>query len=143
MFLGTYTPRLDDKGRLILPAKFRDGLAGGLVMAKGQENCLVVYPTAEFMRIATAMQQAPGTVANVRDYTRVLASSATSDELDRQGRITIPATLRTYAGLARDVAVIGHITRVEIWDLTAWESYLAEKEPDFASQSEEVAPGLF
>ncbi len=143
MFLGTYTPRLDDKGRLILPAKFRDGLAEGLVMAKGQERCLVVYPTAEFLRIATAMQQAPGTVAHVRDYTRVLASSATDQVPDRQGRITIPAMLRDYAQLDRDLAVIGNISRVEIWHLPAWEDYLATKEPVFASQSEEVAPGVF
>ncbi len=143
MFLGTYTPRLDDKGRLILPAKFRDELAAGLVMAKGQERCLVVYPREEFLRIATAMQQAPGTVAHVRGYTRVLASSATDELPDRQGRITIPPMLRSYAGLTRDLAVIGNINRVEIWDLPAWETYLAEKEPEFASQSQEVAPGLF
>lgn len=143
MFLGTYTPRLDDKGRLILPAKFRDELAEGLVMAKGQERSLVIYPQAEFFRMAAAMQQAPGTVAGVRDYTRVLASSAHSEVPDRQGRITIPPPLRDYAKLSRELAVIGNFNRVEVWDLPVWESYLREKEPAFAAQSQEVAPGLF
>ena len=142
-FLGTHTPKLDDKGRLILPAKFREQLATGLVMAKGQERCIVVYPMAEFYRFAAQMQSAPSSVAGVRDYTRVLASSASPEVPDRQGRITIPAMLRDYAGLDRDLAVIGNISRVEIWDLPAWNAYLAEKEPGFAAQSEEVMPGRF
>ncbi|MBK8469780.1 MAG: division/cell wall cluster transcriptional repressor MraZ [Candidatus Phosphoribacter sp.] len=142
-FLGTYTPRLDDKGRLILPARFRDQLTAGLVMAKGQERCLVVYPMGEFYRYAAQMQSAPSSVAGVRDYTRVLASSASAEVPDRQGRITIPPMLRDYAGLTRDLAVIGNIARVEIWQLEAWNTYLAEKEPGFAAQSEEVMPGRF
>jgi len=142
-FLGTHTPRLDDKGRLILPARFRDGLADGLVMAKGQERCVVVYPTQEFYRYAARMQSAPSSVAGVRDFTRVLASSATAETPDRQGRITIPPMLRDYAGLTRDLAVIGNFSRVEIWALPAWTAYLADKEPAFAAQSEEVMPGQF
>ncbi len=142
-FLGTHTPRLDDKGRLILPAKFRDALAEGLVMAKGQERCIVVYPMAEFYRFAEQMHTAPSSIAGVRDYTRVLASSASPEVPDRQGRITIPPMLRDYAELSRDLAVIGNISRVEIWQLEAWNAYLAEKEPGFAAQSEEVLPGRF
>ena len=142
-FLGTHTPKLDDKGRLILPAKFREPLAEGLVMAKGQERCIVVYPMAEFYRFAAQMQTAPSSVVGVRDYTRVLASSASPEVPDRQGRITIPPMLREYAALDRDLAVIGNISRVEIWQLDAWNTYLAEKEPGFAAQSEEVMPGRF
>ena len=81
-FLGTHTPKLDDKGRLILPAKFREPLAEGLVMAKGQERCIVVYPMAEFYRFAAQMQTAPSSVSGVRDYTRVLASSASPEVPD-------------------------------------------------------------
>ncbi len=142
-FLGTHTPKLDEKGRLILPAKFRDPLAEGLVMAKGQERCIVVYPMAEFYRFAAQMQTAPSSVSGVRDYTRVLASSASPEVPDRQGRITIPPMLREYAALGRDLAVIGNISRVEIWQLDAWNRYLADKEPAYASQSEEVMPGRF
>ncbi len=100
-FLGTHTPRLDDKGRLFLPARFRAALAGGLVVTTGQEGCLYVYPTAEFHRISAAMQSAPSSSRVVRDFVRVFRASAHPDTPDKQGRVTIPAPLRTYADLDR------------------------------------------
>lgn len=139
-FLGTYTPRLDDKGRLILPAKFRPALAGGLVMTKGQERCLFVMSLDEFRRMHDGLRQAPVTHKQARDYLRVFLSGASDELPDRQGRISIPPLLRRYAGLDRDVAVIGAGSRVEIWDLTAWETYLAEQEPGYADTAEEVFP---
>lgn len=142
MFLGTYAPRLDDKGRLFLPAKFKDELAEGLVMTKGQERCLYVFPVAEFSRLTEAMRQAPVTSKAARDYMRVFLSGASDELPDRQGRVTVPAALRNYAGLTRDCVVIGAGSRVEIWDSTAWERYLAEQEQSFADLSEEVLPGL-
>jgi MraZ protein len=143
MFLGTHTPRLDDKGRLILPAKFREQLEAGVVVTRGQERCLYVFPSAEFERVAGQLRQAPVTSKQARDYLRVFLSGASDEQLDRQGRITIPTALRTYAGLDRDCAVIGAGERVEIWDAAAWDSYLVEQEPAFAEQAEEVVPGLF
>ena len=141
MFLGTHTPRLDDKGRLILPAKFRDDLAGGVVITKGQERCLYVFPTAEFRRIAEQLQAQPMTHKASRAYSRVFFASAHDEVPDKQGRVTIPAHLREYAGLNRDVVVIGASSRVEIWDNTAWEAYLADSEEDFAGIEEGVLPG--
>jgi len=143
MFLGTHTPRLDDKGRLILPAKFREQLEAGVVVTRGQERCLYVFPLDEFERLADQLRQAPVTSKQARDYLRVFLSGASDESVDKQGRFTIPPMLRTYAGLDRDVAVIGAGQRVEIWDLTAWETYLAEQEQAFAEQAEEVVPGLF
>lgn len=143
MFLGTYAPRLDDKGRLILPAKFRDDLEAGVVVTRGQERCLYVFPRAEFERIAGQLRQAPVTSKQARDYLRVFLSGASDESIDKQGRITLPPVLRAYAGLDRDCAVIGAGERVEIWDGQAWESYLAEQEQAFAEQAEEVVPGLF
>lgn len=140
MFLGTYTPRLDDKGRLILPAKFRGQLAPGLVMTRGQERCLFLLPIEEFRRMHDQIRQAPVTSKQARDYLRVFLSGASDELPDKQGRISIPPTLRTYAGLDRDVAVIGAGTRVEIWDLPAWEQYLAEQESGYADTAEEVFP---
>ena len=140
MFLGTYTPRLDDKGRLILPAKFRGQLAPGLVMTRGQEHCLFLLPIEEFRQMHDQIRAAPVTSRHARDYLRVFLSGATDELPDKQGRISIPAPLRTYAGLDRDVAVIGAGTRVEIWDLTAWETYLAEHEAGYADTAEEVFP---
>ena len=143
MFLGTHAPRLDDKGRLILPAKFRDQLAAGVVLTKGQERCLYAFPTRDFEEMHQRLRQAPLASKQARDYLRVFLSGATDDLPDKQGRITIPPPLRRYAGLERDLAVIGAGSRIEIWAAGAWDSYLAEQEQAFAETAEEVIPGLF
>ena len=142
MFLGTHHPRLDEKGRLFLPAKFREDLEAGIVITKGQERCLAVYPVAEFERIADAMKNAPSTVKDVRNYTRLFFASASEEKPDRQGRITLPAPLREYSGLTRDCAVIGASTRVEIWDAAAWDAYVAQNEEGYADLTEQVVPGV-
>jgi len=142
MFLGTHTPRLDEKGRLILPAKYRDELAEGVVITKGQERCLYVWPLAEFTRVTTAMRDAQMSGKTLRDHSRVLFASASDEVPDKQGRITVPPGLRQYAGLDRDCVVIGANTRMEIWDAAAWEAYLAAQEESFSDASEEVLPGI-
>lgn len=142
MFLGTHAPRLDEKGRLFLPAKYRDELAGGVVITKGQERCLYVFPHGEFDRITEALRAAPVTAKAVRDYSRVFFASASDEVPDKQGRITVPPALRSYAGLQRDCVVIGANTRLEIWDAQAWETYLAAQEDSFSEAAEEVLPGI-
>lgn len=142
MFLGTYAPRLDEKGRLILPARFREDLAGGVVLTKGQDRCLYVFPRPEFDRLTAALGQAAFTGRSLRDYSRVLFAGASDEIPDRQGRVTVPSALRDYAGLRRDCTVIGANTRLEIWDAATWQAYLAEREEAYAGQSEEVLPGL-
>ena len=143
MFLGTHTPRLDEKGRLILPAKFRDELAEGLVITKGQERCLYIWPVAEFSRMAEAVRTAPVTSKGPRDFMRVLYAGASDEVPDKQGRVTIPAQLRAYAGLERECVVIGAMNRVEIWNQDNWNRYSSEQEQAFADLSEEVLPGIF
>jgi MraZ protein len=142
MFLGTHAPRLDDKGRLVLPAKFRDGLAAGLVMTKGQERSVVVWPAAEFAGYAERLNEASRSDAAVRAYVRVLFSGAFDEIPDKQGRITVPQSLREYAGLDRDVIVVGNGSTIEIWDSQAWSNYLAGQEDAFSALSEEVVPGI-
>jgi MraZ protein len=142
LFLGTHQPRLDDKGRLFLPARFRDDLAAGLVITRGQEHCLYVFPVAEFSRIYEQMRAAPVTSKVARDYMRVFLSGASNETPDKQGRVTVPQPLRDYAGLSKDCVVIGAGARLEVWDVQAWETYLAANETAFAEQSEEVLPGL-
>ena len=142
MFLGTHTPRLDEKGRLILPAKFRDELAPGLVITRGQDRCLAIWPMEAFIAQTSDLRAASSSSKQVRDYQRMLASGASDEVPDKQGRITIPQHLREYAGLRRDCAVIGANTRLEIWDAEAWEAYLADREQAFAELSEEVLPGV-
>ena len=142
LFLGTHTPKLDDKGRMFLPAKFRAKLADGLVITRGQERCLYVYPQAEFERIAGQWQSSPTSSRAVRDYQRVFLSGASDEVPDKQGRVTIPPILRDYAGLSTECTVIGAGNRVEVWDSVAWTTYLEQTEDAFAEQSEEVVPGL-
>ena len=142
MFLGTHTPRLDEKGRLILPAKFRDELSEGLVLTRGQERCIYVFSASEFERVHEQMRAAPISSRQARDYNRIFLSGASDEVPDRQGRITVPPGLRRYAGLDRECAVIGAGVRVEVWDAAAWEAYLAIQEEEFSSTAEEIVPGL-
>ena len=141
MFLGTHTPKLDEKGRLILPAKYRDELADGLVITRFQERCLAIWPTAKFIEVTETVRNAASSQSGVRDYQRMLASGASDETPDKQGRITIPSHLRSYAGLDKDCVVVGAINRVEVWDAAAWEQYAQEKESAFADLNEGVFPG--
>lgn len=139
-FMGTYTPKLDEKGRLFLPAKFRDRLAEGLVITQGQEKCLVVWPEDVFMQEASRAQSTPMTNRDARDYARVLFASAEQGTPDKQGRVGIPLHLRTYAALQRDVVVIGVMDRVEIWDPQRWADYSSGASEKFADLDEQQAP---
>ena len=143
MFLGTHEPKLDTKGRIILPARFREDLADGLVITKGQERCLYVFPANEFSVITEKLRLAPVTEKSARDYLRVMFAGAHDEIPDKQGRVTIPTGLREYASLEKDCVVIGANTRVEIWDSTSWNKYLKDREKSFADVSKEVLPGLF
>ena len=136
-FMGTYTPKLDDKGRLFLPAKFRDQLTEGLVVTRGQERCLTVWPMADFVELTRRAQEAPVTVKAARDYTRFLFAGASEELPDKQGRVTITPMLREYAALDRDVVVIGVMNRIEIWDPAAWTTYSEEQEQKFSELSDE------
>jgi MraZ protein len=143
MFLGTYAPKLDEKGRIILPAKFRDELASGIVMTRGQERCIYVFSQPEFESLHEKIRQAPVTSKQARDYLRVFLSGASAETPDKQHRVTVPQVLRDYAGLDRELTVIGAGSRAEIWDSGAWQTYLAAQEETFADTTEEVIPGLF
>lgn len=142
MFLGTHAPRLDDKGRLVLPAKFREALAPGLVLTKGQDRSIVVWPATEFAAYAARLGEASRSDEKVRAYLRVLFSGAFDEQPDKQGRVTLPPVLREYAGLDRDVVVVGNGQTVEIWDAAAWTTYLSSNEDAYSSINEEVIPGL-
>jgi MraZ protein len=143
MFLGTHTPRLDDKGRLALPARFRAELEGGLVICKGQDRCLYVFPVTEFGHFTESLRAAPITDIRVRNYGRHLFASASHETPDGQGRITVPAHLREYAGLTKDCTVVGANNRIEVWDSASWQTWSDNTEQDFADVAEEVLPGIF
>ena len=143
MLLGTHTPKLDDKGRLILPAKFRDELSEGVVITRGQERCLYVFSKSEFASVHEKIRQAPVTSEDARKYLRVFLSGAADDQPDKQGRVLLPQLLREYAGLQKELVIIGVGSRAEIWDAASWQAYLDSNEDNFATQAEEVIPGLF
>ena len=122
LLLGTYTPKIDAKGRMALPAKFRSQLGQGLVMARGQERCVYLLPF------------------DAREYLRVFLSGAVDQQPDKQGRVLVPQMLRDYANLGSDVVVIGVGTRAELWNKDTWESYLAEKEEGYSDIADDVLP---
>ncbi|AFH52357.1 Cell division protein MraZ [Corynebacterium pseudotuberculosis 267] len=144
MFLGTYTPKLDDKGRLTLPAKFRDELAGGLMVTKGQDHSLSVYPREEFAARARKAAAISRTNPEARAFIRTLAGSAdeSSSVNSGQGRITLSAAHREYAGLTKQCVVIGSVDFLEIWDAEAWEAYQSETEAAFSSAEGDFLGGL-
>ncbi len=142
MFFGTYTPKLDEKGRLFLPAKFRDQLTEGLVVTRGQERCLTIWSLEDFGRLTDRLREAPVTNKATRDYVRMLFAAASQEVPDKQGRISIPGSLREYASLTKDVVVIGSMNRIEIWDPKSWSTYSGEQEQKFSEISDEVFPGI-
>lgn len=142
MFLGTYTPKLDDKGRLTLPAKFREDLAGGLMVTKGQDHSLAVYPKAEFVERARKANAISRSNPGARAFIRNLAASADEQLPDGQGRIKLPLALREYAGIHKECVVIGSVDFLEIWDAAAWEAYQQETEAAFAAADDDVLGGL-
>ena len=142
LLLGTYTPKIDAKGRMALPAKFRSQLGPGMVMARGQERCVYLLPQSEFRRIALQIQRTSMGNKAARDYLRVFLSGAVDQEPDRQGRVLVPQMLRDYANLGSDIVVIGVGTRAEIWNKQAWEEYLAEQEQGYSDIADDVLPAV-
>lgn len=143
MLLGTHTPKLDDKGRVILPAKFREDLAGGVVVTRGQERCLYVFSSSEFESLHERIRQAPLSNKQARDFMRMFLSGASAEMPDSQNRITIPPHLRTYAGLEKELVVTGVGAHAEIWNADAWNDYLNSNEESYSEMEQEVIPGLF
>ena len=138
MFLGTYTPKLDDKGRLTLPAKYRDALAGGLMVTKGQDHSLAVYPREEFETLARRAAAASRSNPEARAFVRALAAGADEQRPDAQGRITLSPGHRRYAGLTKDCVVVGSVDFLEIWDAQAWQEYQQTHEENFSAASDEA-----
>lgn len=142
LLLGTYTPKIDKKGRMALPAKMRAQLGDGMVMARGQEKCVYLLPQTEFRRIASRIQRASMGNKATRSYLRVFLSGAVEGEPDKQGRVLVPQNLRSYASLGDDIVVIGVGTRAEIWDRESWDEYLAAQEEGYSDIADDVLPAV-
>lgn len=136
MFTGTYTPKLDEKGRLFLPAKFREDLREGLVITRGQDRALEIRTAPHFEAYAARLRD--GTDARMRAYSRMLFALASEQTPDKQGRVSVTPELRTYAGLERECVVIGVSNKIEIWEPKAWAAYTAAQEEEFANLTDEL-----
>ena len=122
MFLGEYTHTVDEKGRLTIPAKFRNALAQGLVVTRGLDRNLVIYPQSEFSDLAERVMAKPMTDKGVRAFRRRVFSGAVDLEADRQGRILLPPYLREFAGIEGEVVIVGNYNYIEIWSNGDWEA---------------------
>ncbi len=123
MLLGEYTQKIDEKSRIIVPSKFRDDLGSSFVVTKGFDTCLFVFSIQEWQNFELQLKSLPLTNENARKFVRYFAAGATECQVDKQGRILIPANLKEYAGLKKDIVVTGVSTRAEIWDKEKWEKY--------------------
>ncbi|MDQ0164598.1 MraZ protein [Bacillus horti] len=136
--MGEYQHTIDDKGRMIIPAKFRDELGEHFVITRGLDNCLFVYPQNEWKMIEQKLKTLPFTRSDARAFTRFFFSGAIECELDKQGRVNIAANLRQYAVLQKDCVVIGVSNRVEIWSKEKWEEYFSDSEASFNEIAEKI-----
>ncbi|OEC02658.1 cell division protein MraZ [Lysinibacillus sphaericus] len=138
MFMGEYQHSVDAKGRLIVPAKFREALGETFVVTRGLDNCLFGYPMDEWRKLEEKLKGLPMTKKDTRAFARFFFSGATEVEIDKQGRINIPSTLMQHAHLIKECVVLGVSNRIEIWAKDAWESYFAESEQSFNEIAENM-----
>ncbi|HBG81652.1 TPA: cell division/cell wall cluster transcriptional repressor MraZ [candidate division CPR2 bacterium] len=138
MFIGEYQHNIDDKGRLAVPSKFRASLAGGAVVTRGLDSCLFLYTKDEWQKLAERLSELPISQASARAFSRLMLAGAMEVDIDKQGRIILPAYLRDYAGVVKEVVVAGLFNRIEIWSQDKWGAYKAETE----KESNEIAEHL-
>ena len=123
MLIGEYEHSLDDKGRVIMPAKLRIDIGERFIITKGLDGCLFVFSQVEWSNFETKLKELPLTNKNARDFVRFFLSGATECEIDKQGRFLIVTNLREYANIKKEVVIIGVGTRIEIWDKSKWNDY--------------------
>lgn len=139
MFMGEYHHNIDDKGRLIIPSKFRNELGEKFIVTRGLEECLFVYSISEWNEIINKLKQLPFTNKDARLFMRMFMSGATECELDKNGRINIPTTLTKYASLDKECVVIGVNERLEIWSSSKFDNFFNENIDNFS----DIAENLF
>ena len=138
MFLGEYHHSIDDKGRIIIPAKARVNLGENFIVTRGLDGCLFIYPKVEWDKIIKKYNDLPDN-KNKRQFLRIFLSGATICEYDKQGRINIPEPLVTYANLIKDCVIIGVVDRLEVWSRERWEEFIKENEESLS----DIADNLF
>jgi len=135
MFMGEYNHTIDAKGRLIIPAEFRKLLGVEFVLTKGLDGCLYIYPMDEWEAFEEKLRALPLTNKNARTFSRFFVAGAVSCELDKQGRILVPQTLREFAGLDKDVVVMGNLNHIEVWSKEKWSENCSYDDMDSIAES--------
>src|SRR5690606_4271517 len=138
LFMGEYQHALDPKGRIFVPAKFREGLGERCVVTRGLDQCLFLYHHSEWTTMEEKLKRLPMTQRDARAFVRFFFSGAVDVELDKQGRVMLPGNLREYAHLSKEAVVIGVSTRVEIWSKEIWESYMETASQSFEAIAEKI-----
>lgn len=138
MFMGEYSHTIDAKGRIIVPAKFRESLGDNIVVTKGLDNCLFVYTSEDWRKFEEKLRTLPLTNKDARKFTRFFLAGAAEMEIDKQGRILIPSVLREFVALEKDVVLVGVGSRIEIWDKARWNESISIYDDDM----EEVAENM-
>ncbi|HUC93143.1 MAG TPA: division/cell wall cluster transcriptional repressor MraZ [Paenibacillus sp.] len=138
MFMGEYQHSIDEKGRLIVPAKFRENLGPQFIVTRGLDNCLFVYPMSEWSVLEQKLKSLPLMKSDARAFSRFFFSGATECELDKQGRVNLPNNLCEYAKLDKECVVIGVSNRVEVWSKAIWEGYNRQSEEAFNEIAEKL-----
>lgn len=138
VFIGEYHHQIDEKGRLAVPTKFRINLATGAVVTRGLDSSLFLLPREEWGKLAEKLAALPLGQSNSRAFTRLMLAGAMDVSLDKQGRFVIPDYLRNYAGLQKQIVIVGVNTRLEIWDAAAWEAYRTQTEQNAGDIAEHL-----
>ncbi|GIW66090.1 MAG: transcriptional regulator MraZ [Candidatus Parcubacteria bacterium] len=138
MLLGEFKHNLDNKGRISIPAKFRNKFSEGIVITRGIDNCLFGFTKEEWDKVANKLINLPISQSTARAFSRLILSGAFETEIDSQGRILIPETLRKYANLVKKVVIVGIYSRIEFWNESNWENYKKQSEEN----SQEIAERL-
>jgi MraZ protein len=139
MFLGRYEHNIDAKGRLAIPARFRTELTDGLVLTRGIDRCLAVYPMSAWRPLSEKVSALPISDPDARNFRRMFFADAVDCELDKQGRIILPSHLREFSGALSEVIVVGMNTYIEIWDVRRWQEVQTTMDVEGASIAERLA----
>ena len=142
MFMGEYHHFLDDKGRIIIPSKFREDLGEKFIITRGLENCLFVYSEDDFQRIVHKLESLPFTKKDARQFMRFFLSGASEAEFDKQGRIHITSPLISYAGLEKECIIIGSGDRLEIWSKNNWNAFFDSAKDNMSDIAENLFDGV-
>lgn len=141
MLMGEYHHNIDEKGRIIIPSKFRNDLGEKFIITRGLDKCLFVYSEEEWNKLISKLKTLPFTNKDARNFTRFFLSGATANEFDRQGRINISSSLVNYANLTKECVIIGANDRLEIWSEELWNNFIESNEDNLSDIAENLFKG--